>query len=1764
MRKTKGEVRRLPRGVKLLSIAAALVLTCVLAVSLIGTGFAADTTTVGEWTPVEGIKLSVDAPSSEYDAQKGDNYSEWTASGSQATGDFALTGTVYSKRQKKGGDTFDAKSRTLVITNTNTAAVTLKFQWTEKHTWFDTSSVTCDVEGFSTGTFNASIPAGESKSVVITSAGGTASGITNKDNPTQSITLSNFSVVQSDIYNLTLLPAENGTYSATNGTGTVNSSEKDETITYDPTSDKVTLTATEATGYKFYLWEDENHTPISTANPLTNYGPDSKGNSIRAVFVKSNMEASYHIGNADYHYWEDAMRVAAASTGETSVVVDNSKHAVTLPTSAADASRYAIGDCKYVAADAAGALTYVIPSGVKLVVPYNGEHDTAVNTLACVGEGVDEEYNEKGVTDATTGVAYATLTVPEPVTIAVNKGGTLLVNAIQGSATNDVTYQSHVVGASYGKMEVFGTIVVEGDLYARGYVVDGHYKDAWDSATRTGRICVKPGGTIYQMLQMRDWRGGSFALFHGSKVAPLTMYYLQNDMVETTYMRGAAMKAQLAIVTPSNNQITATDPLSIISNGENQSLFVMSGDKSAITTRYDYAEDKLHVELNGAVAMNYLKFSLGMNSLDTSKLQLAISDNLAVTVVNGGTMIVNYGLKFLPGASLTVEEGAELIISDKTYARLYFYAKQDYQSAWSAGKFRTHLDAAEVIKTTGTVTPVGDAQLNLAGTLTVNGVLSFSTNHQSGLTAAGPNAKVVVNKLPTTAQKTIKEANGTNWKKEAVATSANWQNPAGPMVNDGAVTAFEKGATYTAVPAENGTYNWTRYTLNINYVDATTGNAVSGLTPKALYSADGTVSFAAPEGYAITNIQASSNSGLTVENATTVDDGKTKLANAVTDGCTDVTLSNITADGTITVTVKKYDHTVRWNFADAKSKDVTHTFMSYLASDETQAVRAGIKGGVVDATGAVTIKTAAGAAFDDAGSSINTGKDPFEVTVTGINKDAVATVLYSASRSVMWNVTMDGKVIDVPKTEIKNGSEATYNLNQDGERWQVVETSAISCTDNAVTVMERANTDDITVTGVYGDVTVNIAITTYAHKVSGTITTVNGETSTPKTITPFFTNETTYSEFAPDGSGKYIVSDYVIKGGTLDGKTAQTVSTILPDAANVTLTDKTVDIKLTFQSYVAVWQWNAAVTGATNVPADLSYTEYLTDKPNGKYENPWNPGIFYGKYRTLRSNGTEGWYYAELSAEDVPPCMGIAYTIPEGQRYVLRRDATEEPTLTSDRGSTKLNSWYYDSYTQSNDSWTLDFLGVGAVLNADMPSATVTVNLVPYAYDVTFTDEKGTVLEKFCAAADGKNAANGEEIYFSLSEDRRFVRAYEIKTTAGSPSINGIKGSKQDNVGIPMNYTDLNPYRNSLAYGCTLTGVEADTTVKLTLDSYERIAVWKWTVGDTTEQQITFLQSHRSDSAVSCYQAETSQFTKWTGWAYKPFSEGATAGYCPQFTIPDNAQYYIASANNGSRVSTNAQNCESEPDTIDSHRVIIYSFTLVPYDASLTWSVDGGAKQYMYINNTDSALNYNAANYNADTKTWTYYPDDGKLIKSFTSSSCTVNPAADKLSLAVTDLQADSTVSIVTQQPTTALAGYYMGDMSFEWVRNAAIYTFDADGTTASWKPVDSFVWRHAAGSKSFTLTDDDTITVANGSIYFINPTSTAKTYTIKLERTGNAAASALKLMVGGQVVEDGSTTITIPKNASQTVVCTLSGTPTAEELATGGIGHITVTESNG
>lgn len=1780
MRKTKGEARRLPRGVKLLSIAAALVLTCVLAVSLIGTSFAADTVRLGTWTPVEGIELSVDAPSGDMNSAGKDRRSRWNPTGTAEGSDFTLTGMVASALNTNTQG-YDAVTRTLKISNTTNSDITLKFQWSSDHMYL-AGTITCSsADALGTSVFNGVIPAKGSVDLIITSGKGDVPGVVDGKFPYQSITLSNFSVVQADTYTLNLLPAEYGTYSATNGKDTVSSSEGNGTITYDPKTQKITLQApTAANGYKFYLWEDEYHTPLSTKESYT-YQP-AKGDSVRAVFVESARVADYISKSGEkYYYWEDAMRAANAATGDGKyIITDNAANSVTLPKDAASASRFEGGT--YVKQESDG-LHYVIPSGVTLVVPYSRAYSTAtedvLNTSGGSKFGVAKDSNA-------TGTAYATLTVPQGVVLDVNSGSTLLVNAVQGS-TNGAAYHSHVLG-NYGKMVVGGKVNVYGTFHARGYVIDEHHTATLDSGERTGLIYAHPGAKVYQMLQITDWRGGDYTLGIQGTVMPITMYYLQNIMVETTYQMGSSMLAQVVGAAKLGTYRQEKATVSLITNGNSNSLFVMKQAGTQFTTRYDYQKDQLQVSLtNGTVEMNFLELKVGSSlSVDTSTKQLAISDNMPITVKSGSTLTINNGLKFLPGASLTVEEGANLHISGGSNAALYFYAKQDYAKEFSNNKFRTRLGAEKIVDGKvqtksgegSTIEPSGDAQLKLAGTLTVDGVLSFSPNHQ-GATPIGAAAKAVINKLPSSSEKIINETyktigigssapkylnNNTAWKTDHPFLStayyiknSAWQDPSGPMVNDGAVTAFKK-ATYKAAPAGDGTYNWTRYTLNVNYVDAA-GKPVTGLTPEKLYSIDGTASFRAPDGYAITGIKAdASSSGLLIENATTVDDGKTKLANAVTDGCTDVKLSNITADGTITVTVKQYDHTVRWNFANIAENDkITSVFLSYLATGEAEASRTAAQGAVIDSN-SVAVKKANGSEFPSTTSSV-TGTDPRVVRVTGITENAVVTVRYSANRSVTWSVTVDGGTAATTKVKLTDSSEATYTLDQTGSVWQTValEGGVTYGSGTGIAVKERTDvTDAITVTNVYSDVTVNIAITTYAHKVSGTITTVNGETSTPKTITPFFTNEDTYTP-APEGSGKYIVSQYQIDGGTLADKAMQAVSTILPADAKVALTGKEVNIKLTFQSYVAVWQWNAELDGGP-APEKFSYTEYLTDTPNGKtYE-------YYGTkpcYKTVRSNGEAGWCFYQKEAWGIET-FGVAYTTMEGAKCVLN-GSQDQPNISIS------GEW---EYKVVDGVWKIDLYSA----IQSVPDATVPVNLVPYEYTVTVQDDTGNGLPTrvFYVNAEGNNAATGEPVRYVFDYDtdwsawclHRFVKAYRVESADGKL----IKETK--NVGIVLSDRPEPELQGSI--GLTIGNVKEDTVVRLTdVAQYKQIYCVDWKNGSNTgAPYLVFVLGHNGDS-VTTYTPETdSQYAQWpVTWHYG--TVGRTTGYYPVFEVPQSVQAYIDPDTNSGLDSTGKSfMCTARAEESGGSFVYITAdLTLVPYDASLTWSVNGGEKQYtyisgskaMYVNHDD--LNRLAVDTHYNAGTWTYYPDDGKLIKSVDSHNCTVRSAADKLSLAVTNLQANSTVNIVTQMPTTALEGYYMGDMSFEWVRNAAVYTFDADGKTASWKPVDSFAWRHAAGSRSFTVTEDDTITVANGSIYFINSTSAEKTYTIKLERTDNAAAeSALKLVVDGEEFAATGDTVTIPAHTSQTVVCTLSGTPTESELEKGEIGHITVTESNG
>ena len=228
---------------------------------------------------------------------------------------------------------------------------------------------------------------------------------------------------------------------------------------------------------------------------------------------------------------------------------------------------------------------------------------------------------------------------------------------------------------------------------------------------------------------------------------------------------------------------------------------------------------------------------------------------------------------------------------------------------------------------------------------------------------------------------------------------------------------------------------------------------------------------------------------------------------------------------------------------------------------------------------------------------------------------------------------------------------------------------------------------------------------------------------------------------------------------------------------------------------------------------------------------------------------------------------------------------------------------------------------------------------------------------------------------------------------------------------------------------------------------------------------------------------------------------------------------------------------------------------------------NGELSEYIYFDNADTTQDYVLYIPCQANDIVGGYIADGCKVNGFTYSASMGNYGY-RVSMASVD-NAKAKLQIWTE-PTgtdvTTSAAYYMGDMSFEYVRNAAAFTWDGkEGTTGSWKPVNAFGWRHAVGSKSYEV-GGKTLTVDNGSILFVNTMkNTPVTYTVQLSKADNTDygvslvfdKSDEAIMLNG----DGSATVTVQPGKQVTLVCRMTGTPKFNGSKEINIGTITVTK---
>lgn len=309
-----------------------------------------------------------------------------------------------------------------------------------------------------------------------------------------------------------------------------------------------------------------------------------------------------------------------------------------------------------------------IPSGVQLTIP----------TAANVNDTLTGN-NASGT--VTSGFAYVTLTVPEDVTLTVN--GTLLVAGNQQSTTKN----TGCLTGAYGKIDLEGDLIVNGSLYARGEI------------SGDGAVTVNSGASVYQMLQIADWRGGTATSNSYETVFPFNCYTVSNITADTTYKYGSALYAHYYVyfTVYGIGASTEGDSLVISSSTSDDSLFVINNTDASVM--FNGTDAVLYGNVSTGPLTMVFNAVFAQQELTSANLICPIFD-LDIVVADGATVTVTDSIKLLPGQSITVN--GTLAVNDNE--AVYLYTADGYSSTYNYAGWSSSVDTTLTVSESGSVT----------------------------------------------------------------------------------------------------------------------------------------------------------------------------------------------------------------------------------------------------------------------------------------------------------------------------------------------------------------------------------------------------------------------------------------------------------------------------------------------------------------------------------------------------------------------------------------------------------------------------------------------------------------------------------------------------------------------------------------------------------------------------------------------------------------------------------------------------------------------------------------------------------------------------------------------------------------------------------------------------------------------------------------------------------------------------------------------------
>lgn len=447
----------------------------------------------------------------------------------------------------------------------------------------------------------------------------------------------------------------------------------------------ITLTATDSdSSARFVGWY--NGEKLVSKNRTINFG---LGNEINYQAVFANSQNPYVVNNKTFATLSDAVSSIGSKQGLVRLLANAQEDNIN------------------------------VPSNVTLLLVYSADDEEGL----LVGGGNDRVSWNCGTTP------YVTLTVNGKLTL----NGKLIVGGVQHKA--DQSAQGHTSGA-YAQMIVNDSVEI----------ANGGYLDVIGRVTGNGTITAVNGATLRQPFTVNNYAGGTntYALYNANQF-PFVQFATINVECKQIVNYGAKVIGSTSLYFWSS--ITTQDVVLVdkvenrTSEGEGALIWMHEG--SSLKISYDSSKKidakvgNIHLGDFGVTTIEvYGNITAGEFSLQgygSGEMVLAIPYTYNFNIKNGATVTIDQAYKIMPGAIVTIENGATVNITEN--GKLYVYDGL-YQSS-KDGKRYPYYDELERYGF------AKSGMLIVNGTLNINGTFAgIAQTVEGGEINVGANANV--------------------------------------------------------------------------------------------------------------------------------------------------------------------------------------------------------------------------------------------------------------------------------------------------------------------------------------------------------------------------------------------------------------------------------------------------------------------------------------------------------------------------------------------------------------------------------------------------------------------------------------------------------------------------------------------------------------------------------------------------------------------------------------------------------------------------------------------------------------------------------------------------------------------------------------------------------------------------------------------------------------------------------------------------------------